>query len=155
VVAATIPGGLLLHHGQLEGARVQLPVQLRRRPEEPVNGETRSFYRTLLVEVSDLTYREGEWRLSERSGWPDNRSFESLVAWTWRLAGERRLVVVNLSAAPAQGRVKLPWPDLAGARWTLTDAFSRERFPRDGGELIDPGLFVDLPPWGFHVLRFG
>lgn len=154
VVAATVPGAVLLHHGQLEGARVQLPVQLGRRVDEPVDGEARAFYRTLLSEVSDLTYREGEWHLLERGGWPDNRSFVNLVAWSWRLVDERRLVVVNLSGAPAQGRVRLGWPDLSGSRWLLTDAFSRDRFPRDGDELLGSGLYVDLPPWGFHVLRF-
>jgi hypothetical protein len=26
---------------------------------------------------------------------------------------------------------------------------------RDGRELCDPGLFVDLPSWGWHVLALG
>jgi hypothetical protein len=154
VVAATVPGVMLLHHGQLEGARVQLPVQLGRRPDEAMDGELRAFYRTLLREVSDLTYREGAWQRLEPQGWPDNRSFLKLVAWSWRLGGDRRLVVVNLSDAPAQGLLRLGWPDLAGRRWLLCDAFSGDRFQREGLELLDPGLFVDLPPWGFHVLRF-
>jgi hypothetical protein len=29
-----------------------------------------------------------------------------------------------------------------------------ESFERAGDELTDPGLFVSLPPWGWHVLAF-
>ena len=36
---------------------------------------------------------------------------------------------------PAQARVRLPWDDLAGRRWELTDRLDGERFERDGDEL--------------------
>jgi hypothetical protein len=62
------------------------------------------------------------------------------------------VVVVNLSGACSQARVRFPWPDLAGRRLSLVDALADETFERDGGETVDPGLYVDLPPWGFHLL---
>ena len=62
------------------------------------------------------------------------------------------MVVVNLSDAPAQGRIPLPWPELAHGLRTLEELLTNARLDRDGSELVDPGLFVDLPAWGFHVL---
>ena len=61
-------------------------------------------------------------------------------------------MVVNLSGQPAQGRVPLGWADLRGHGWRLTDLLGDAVFERDGDELADPGLFVDLAPWQFHLL---
>jgi hypothetical protein len=60
--------------------------------------------------------------------------------------------VVNLSAAPAQAQIPLPWPDLPGREWNLLDLLSGADFPRDGGQLADPGLYVDLPPGQSYLL---
>ncbi len=66
----------------------------------------------------------------------------------------RHLVVVNLSSAPAQARVQLPWDDLRGRGWELTDRLSGESFERDGDELSGDGLYVGLDPWASHFLAF-
>jgi hypothetical protein len=42
---------------------------------------------------------------------------------------------------------------LAGKPWRLSDLFSEEVFERDGGEMRDPGFYVDLPAWRFHFFR--
>jgi hypothetical protein len=62
------------------------------------------------------------------------------------------VVVVNLSAAQAQAQVPLPWPDLPGRRWGLLDLLSGDDFRRDGGQLADPGLYVDMRPGQFYLL---
>ena len=86
----------------------------------------------------------------EAAGWPDNQSYRTSLAWSWRRAGDaRHVVVVNLSDQPAQGRIPLPWPDLPGRGWRLTDLLGGDDFDRDGDELADPGLYVELPPWQF------
>jgi alpha amylase-like protein len=149
---ATLPGARLFHEGQLEGHRVRLPVFLGRRPTEPTDPGVRAFYRKLLRAVHTPALRDGEWRLLERTGWPDNETFREVVAWAWERGRERRVIVVNLSARPAQARVRFPWPDLAGGRLTLADALTDEVYERDGGEAVDPGLYVDLPGWGVHFL---
>jgi hypothetical protein len=154
VAFATLPGGKLFHEGQLEGQEVKLPVQLGRRPAEGTNGELLSFYRKLIREIGSEALREGDWRLCDRSGWQDNASFENLLAWCWRKGEERRLVVINYSDTPSQGRVRLPWQDLDGRVWSLKDLFSGSMYERVGKEMIEPGLFVDLEPWGFHFLSF-
>jgi len=153
VTIMTLPGAKLLHEGQFEGCRVKLPVQLGRRPLEPADAELRSFYLKLVQEVSGKTFREGEWQLCDCSGWPDNQSWVNLVSWCWRKGKERCLIVVNLSAASAQGIILISWDDLAGRVWRLTDRFSGAVYERDGDEMQRTGLFVDLHAWSFHFMK--
>lgn len=152
VAVATLPGATLWHDGQFEGRHVQLPVFLGRRPAEAVDGPTDEFYRRLLAAVAQRHVCDGEWSLLIPTGWPDNPTHENLVAWSWTGPGAGHVVVVNVSDGAAQGRVPLPWPQLAGGVRQLRDLLSDARFDRDGAELVNPGFFVDLPPWGFHVL---
>ena len=69
--------------------------------------------------VADADLREATGACAHATGWPDNDSHRRLVAWCWASARLRHLVVVNLSDAPAQARVRLPWDDLAGRGWEL------------------------------------
>jgi hypothetical protein len=153
LVALTLPGARLLHEGQLEGHRVRLPVFLGRRPEEPADEALAAFYRRLLRATANPALRDGEWRLCNRSGWPDNPTYQNILAWCWAAGTTRVLVVVNLCERPAQAEVQVPWDDLRGKTWRLTDAFSGEVFTRSGDEMRDGHLYVALPPWGFHFLR--
>jgi hypothetical protein len=152
VVIATIPGAKLFHEGQFEGRKVRLPVFLGRRPDEPVDPDLPGFYRTLLKAASSEGLREGQWQLCERTGWPDNATYRNLIAWCWRSVGEYQLIVVNLSDSGAQGHVQLPWDELTGKSWQMTDLFTGQMYERRGDEMCNPGMYVDLPPWGFHVL---
>jgi hypothetical protein len=154
VTVATLPGATLWHEGQFEGRRVQVPVFLSRRPDEPLDSELAAWYRRLLATVAEHRVRRGTWRRLEAAGWPDNQSCRNLITWSWDggNGGGRHLVVVNLSPEPAQARVPLPWPGLAGRDWYLTDLLAERVFERDGAELTSPGLYVDLGPWQFHLL---
>jgi hypothetical protein len=104
--------------------------------------------------VRSPALREGEWLLCDTGGWPDNLSYRNLLAWCWRRQGEGTLVVVNDSDRHAQGRVRIPWAELKGRTWILTDVLNDGEYERSGDEMVDPGLFVDLKPYGFHALRF-
>lgn len=152
VTFATLPGARLFHEGQLEGRRTRLPVFLTRRPAEPADRDLEAFYRKLLGAIAAPALRAGTWRLLERTGWPDNPTFQNLVAWAWERGQQRHVVVVNLSDARAQARIPFPWSDLAAQHLRLVDAFTGESYDRDGQETMDPGLYVDLPAWGFHFL---
>ena len=154
IVTFTLTGTRLFHEGQLEGRRVRLPVFLSRRPEEAVDPSLQGFYRRLLAIIDNPAFRQGDWRLCERSGWPDNSSFEHLVAWTWRHTDDRWLVVVNLSDSTVQGGVRLGWDDIGGRQWQLSDLLSGVSYERAGNDLSSEGLYVDLGPWAYHFLRF-
>ncbi len=154
VAAATLPGAKLFHQGQFEGRRVKLPVQLGRQPQENPDEDLQAFYRSLLKVIRGSAFQEGEWSLCERSGWPDNPSYVNLVAWCWRRGEEKFLVVINFLHTRCQGRIRLPWPDLKGRTCLLVDVMHGERYERDGDEMLDQGLYVDLEAWQFHLLQW-
>lgn len=153
VAIATLPGAKLFHEGQFEGRKVKLPVQLGRRPVEPIDLDLQAFYRTLLKAVTGAGFRDGEWRLCERSGWPGNASYHNLLAWCWREGEERYLMVINLSDGRSQGCIRVPWDELAGQSWQLIDSLTGDVYERDGNEMRDPGLYVDLEGGKFHFLK--
>jgi hypothetical protein len=155
VAVLTLTGAKLLHEGQFEGRKVRLPVFLGRRPAEPVEDDLVAFYERLLKEVARAVFRDGEWRLCERSGWPDNPSHLNVLAWCWAKEEERCLVVVNFRQDASQARVHLPWDELKGKSWRLHDALSGEAYDRSGDEMRDAGLYVDLGPWQCHLFRVG
>jgi hypothetical protein len=154
VAALTLPGARLVHEGQLEGRRARLPVFLGRRPPETQDEGLKEFYRRLLEVVGGDTLKTGEWRLCECSGWPDNSSWRNLVAWCWSREAERCLIVVNLSPSPAQARLHFPWDAAGGTGIVLKDVFSGSTHARDQAEIVESGLFVDLPALGYHVFTF-
>ena len=152
-LVAAVPGGKLVHQGQLDGRAVRAPVFLARWRDETPDAALRAFYTALLRDAGTPPFRTGRWRLLECAGWPDNDTRQHLVACAWDDAADRRLVVVNLSSIRSQARVRLPWPDLAARAWRLTDTLNGDCFDRDGAELAAAGLFVDLKPWSVHWLR--
>ena len=153
VTIATLPGMKLFHEGQFEGRRTRLPVFLGRRPDEPVDRELQEFYAKLLQAIDRQVFREGEWRLCERTGWADNASFQNLVAWGWLKGEERCLIAVNLSDSPVQARIQAPWSDAAGGMWRLMDALSGATYECDGNEMLSPGLYVELRPLNCHFFQ--
>jgi len=150
VAVATLPGATLWHDGEFQGRRVHLPVFLARRPDEPVDSELQEFSERLVAAAADV--RQGEWQLLECTGWPDNDTHRNLLAWSWTGGDSRHVVVVNYSGQQAEGRVRLPWNDLAGRSWELAELLDSTTYERNGDELMDPGLYVDLGPWHWHML---
>jgi glycosidase len=149
VATLTQTGARLVHEGQLEGRRVQLPVFLARRPDEPVDAELKDFYARLFEALRDRVFRSGDWQLGERSGWPGNDTWQNLVVWGWR-GDSRKLVVVNLGGEAASGHISLPWDELRGRAWRLDGAAGDEHYERSGDDLRD-GLYVAVDPWYWQV----
>ena len=154
LTSSTLPGMKLFHEGQFEGRTVRLPVFLGRRPPERTDSGLEAFYTELLPLVNQAPLREGEWRLCERTGWPDNASFLNIVAWTWTHEEERYLIVVNLSDFHSQARVKVPWAETDAGSAHLVDLCSRTIYERNEGEMRMPGLYVDLGPWKYHFFQY-
>jgi len=151
VATATLPGTKLFHEGQFEGREIRLPVFLNRRPDEAVDHELQRFYANLLEAIDRPIFREGEWSLCDCTGWPDNASFQNLVAWTWVKDDERSVILVNLSDCAVQARVHVRWA--GGGKWLLMDALSGATYERDGDEMLSPGLYVELAPWKYHFFQ--
>ena len=153
VAILTLPGAKLLHEGQCEGFKVRLPVFLARRPDEAADPALADFYRKLLSETRGDAFRDGEWRLCERHGWPGDSTCRQVLAWCWRHGDERHLVVINFHPDPARARVEVPWDDLRGTTWRLDDPLSGASYDRSGDELRDGGLYFALEPWQAHLFR--
>ena len=157
LVTSLAPGLRLLHEGQLEGRRIRLPVQLGRRPEEPVDETVRAFYARLLVVLRDPTLHDG--RFVPLDVWPSaegERTHEGLVAFAWREDGPdgspRLVVIVNLRPEPAWARVPLgPAGFEAGRAYRLLDRLDGATYRRAGDEVCGPGLFVALRSRQSHL----
>ena len=153
VAILTLTGARLLHEGQFEGRKVRLPVFLGRRPAEPVDQDLAAFYGRLLQETNRDVFRNGAWRLCERSGWPDNQSCRNVLAWCWAKDDERYLIVINFRQEAAQAHVQVPWDELREKTWRLSDVLSGASYDRSGDEMREAGLYVDLQPWQCHLFQ--
>jgi hypothetical protein len=153
VAILTLPGAKLLYEGQFEGRRVRLPVFLGRRPKESPDQDLEAFYRRLLAATGPGVFRNGRWQICERTGWPDNSSYRNILAWCWEMDDGRYLTVINFSGAASQCLVRVPWEDLRGRSWKLADVLSGDAYERNGDEMVEVGLYVDRPAWGYHLFK--
>jgi hypothetical protein len=154
VIHATVPGMRFWHHGQLEGNRIRVPLQLGRAPIEPVRHELKEFSEKLLREVDHPVFHDGTWSMCETRGWSDNPSYKRLLAWCWRKGKERRLIAVNFTSEPAQGLVKLPVNWLPkGENFVCLDPLKGDKYKRPTADTSTAGLHVELKKWDYHFFR--
>jgi hypothetical protein len=156
LLAMGLPGARLLHEGQLTGARQRVPVQLLRRPREPVNAELGQMYQQLLQGLQGSGIGVGQGRLLRpRAAWPDNQTWRHFVTVQWQSAAEAfDLVVVNLVPHRGQCYVPLAIPNLAGHHWSMRDVLGTERYLRVGADLERQGLYLDVGPYAAQVFHF-
>ena len=97
--------------------------------------------------------RSGEWRLLEcLPAWKGNWTVDCFIAFAWQGPnGERLLVAVNYASNQSQCYVNLPFADLNNCSVQLRDLLSSAHYRRDGNELLERGLYLDIPPWSYHV----
>ena len=126
-----------------------------RGPKEPVDERVKKFYDRLLAVLRHEVVRNGDWQLLECvPAWDGNWTSDCFVAFGWQNGGEERLVVaVNYAPNQSQSIIRLPFADLRGQQWRLHDLLENARYDRDGNELQGRGLYVDLPPWRYHILK--
>ncbi len=147
------PGLRFFHQGQREGKRVRIPIHLGRGPSEPVDAEILSFYGRLIACLKDPAFRDGVWQLLAcRASWEGNATSDVFIAFAWTGPGEsRRLVAVNYADHRSQCFVRMPWDDLRGRVWRLSDRMGDDTYERPGDDLAERGLYLDVPAWGHHV----
>ena len=155
VVVATVPGMVLLHDGQLEGRTVKTPVQLVRRPDEPVSESARGFYEKLLSCVTSSVMREGEWRLlSPRAAWHDNPTWHDFLIFWWEHPSRGyRLVVVNYAPHSGQCYAELPVDHIECGALEFRDLMGEAVYVRDRAGLMSKGMYFDLQGYRFHVFE--
>jgi hypothetical protein len=62
-------------------------------------------------------------------------------------------VTANYAANQGQCYVRLPFPDLAGRSVRFKDLMGPASYDRAGNDVVAGGLYLDLPPWGYHVFE--
>jgi hypothetical protein len=115
------------------------------------------FYDRLLTAVRQSILRDGQWSLLECvPAWEGNWTWDGFVGFVWRGPGEQRTLIVG-NYAPNQGQcyVRLPFEELRGRSVRLRDLMSSAVYDRGGDDLLERGLYLDLPGWGYHVFEVG
>jgi hypothetical protein len=153
IVTYLSPGLRFFHQGQFEGRSKRISPHLVRAPLEPTDDAVQQFYERLLGVLRDSTVRDGEWRLLECApAWDGNWTWDCYVAWMWTgRTGAPRLVAVNYAGNQSQCYVRLPLPDGPGHALRFRDLMGSSSFDREKGDLEARGLYLDMPPWGYHV----
>ena len=155
IVAATVPGMFLIRDGQIDGARADVPIQLRREPGELADHDLHDFYCKLLRATGDEAFRLGQAiRLEPIQAWDGNGTHDGIVARLW--VGQHRqlrLAIANLTGEPAQAYIPLALPEFAGKVVRLEDQLDEIAYIRPGDDLLVRGLYVDLPAYGGHLFR--
>ena len=55
------------------------------------------------------------------------------------------MVIVNYAANQSQCYVKFPFADITGKQTRLRDLMSSEIYERSGGDMVNRGLYLDVP----------
>ncbi|MCU0720333.1 MAG: alpha-amylase family glycosyl hydrolase [Pirellula sp.] len=155
IVTYLSPGMKFFHEGQLEGRRVKISPHLIRRPVEEINVELQSFYGKLLGLLKEDFFRNGRWLLLDgKPAWPGDESYIRVISFRWKGQDGRHLIVsVNFSDLPASVRLRVSIDRTCASDVVLRDWFSETRENLHRGQIFNPGLEVNLEPWGFRVLE--
>jgi hypothetical protein len=155
VITFLSPGLRFFHQGQFEGRKKRISPHLVRAPREPIDAALQQFYERLLVGLRQSVVRDGDWSLLECvPAWDGNWTRDNFIVSIWLGGdGQRRLVAVNYGGSQSQCYVRLPLPDLTGRTVRLKDLMGSAGYDRDGDDLLLRGLYLDMPPWGYHVFE--
>jgi hypothetical protein len=155
VLALGLPGMRFLHDGQFEGLRRFARVQLTRRAHEPVDESIFRMYQQLLAAFKQSAVGRGDYAvLVPERAWPENPTAQCITVIQWQASGvegEFELVAVNLAPHNAQCFVRLSARGLAEGRWILSDRLGTEQWEREGGEMGERGLYLDLEARGARL----
>lgn len=156
LITSLIPGMLLLHEGQMEGNKIRSNVHLCRRLFEAGSPETLAFYEKLLALILANHLREGSWKwVQPKEAWPGNFTHQDFISFTRNHQQTGlHIFAINYSGHQSQCLFQLSDHPLPDGKITLEDLLAGRRFARDGTDLKTKGLFVDLPPWGYHWLHY-
>jgi hypothetical protein len=148
------PGLRFIHQGQMDGFVKRIPVHLSRGPSETVDGDLRDFYQRLLDCLRHPGV-QGDWRLLECSeAWEGNWTRDCYICFGWRTADQIALVAaVNYAPNQSQCYLQIPLDGFEGETVRLRDLMSPQVYDRDTDEVRAHGLYLDLPPWGYHVFE--
>ncbi len=153
VITYFIPGLRFFHQGQFEGRKKRISPHLVRAPRESPDRAIEEFYDQILAVLRRPIVKSGEWQcLTCQPAWEGNVSWDSFVAHSWKGSDEERmLIAVNYAPHPSQCYLNLPFPEIKNRSVRLKDSLGPASYIRDGNELLERGLYLDMQPWAYHV----
>jgi glycosidase len=155
IITFLTPGLRFFHQGQFEGRLKRISPHLVRAPIEAPNESLQGFYERLLSVLCRPTLRDGDWQLLECvPAWDGNWTLDNFLAFSWRGgSGDRILVVVNYGDHQSQCYVRPPLAGVDGRTVRFTDVMGTAIYDRADTDLAARGLYLDVPPWGYHVFE--
>jgi Alpha amylase, catalytic domain len=147
---STVLGMRFYQHGELDGRKIHIPIQLRRAAPEAPDPETQAFFAKILRVTNEDVFHCGTWRMLPVTPVADG-TFESLIVCEWRSRAAWKMVVTNISGGAAQGRIALTGSVEPSAQYTFDDELNGVQYQRDGNELHTSGLFVRREPFDAHL----
>ena len=145
----TLPGMRFYQESEIEGAKIHLPVALRRAVDEPPNPVSVALFRKDPRNDQAGHFSQGALEpAADRSEGDDTSG--NLVAYEWRFENAWKVIVVNLTGAASEGRISFGDRPLAGQQYVFHDELDDTRYPRSGDEIGGLGLFVRREAFGAH-----
>lgn len=148
-ITVLAPGARLIHEGQLAGWKVKAPVQLGRRLEEAADLVVEPFYEALLSEASQAIYHEGTFSLLSGAAHLPG----SMVAFSWTLGADWRVVVVNYADHPEHGVLALPEAFCQAGLMPMREVLSGRSATLVDDEIAGVTLTAGLPAFGVQIWR--
>jgi len=153
VITFLSPGLRFFHQGQFEGRSKRISPHLvrggRNSPIHRGNGSTRVSWQCSSNRRCGKA--SGPCSTACPPGMATGRGTTSWPGPGHAKDGHRLLITVNYAGHQSQCYARPLFGDPAGRRVRLKDLMSAASYDRDGIELGSRGLFLDLPPWGYHV----
>ena len=155
IITFLSPGLRFFHQGQFEGRLKRISPHLVRAPKQQVDEGLQKFYSSLLSTIKKPVFRNGWWKLLECvPAWNGNSTWDFFLAFAWEdRDGSRALVCINYSPHDSQCFVQFPFANTDGLSVRIRDMMNSAFYVRDGSELLENGLFLDLQAWGYHVFE--
>jgi len=155
IITYFTPGMKFFHQGQLEGYLKKIPVHLGRGPNEKPNKAIQAMYGRILDLLKEPIFKLGYWKMLEcRRSWEEDETNRHFLAFCWQHPDyQRHLITVNYSPEQAKCYVAMPFPELAGSTWRLSDRLGDEVYDRDGSQMLSEGLYLDVQPWSVHLFK--
>lgn len=144
VLISTIEGMKFYFDGQFEGSSIKLPVQLNRKPIEPINQKIKNYYDKILSISKEKIFIEGDWKmLNPISTGENDQSYNNIFAWQWLLNNQIRIVAINYSDSVSYCRLKFDVP-IEKSEIKLVDMITDTAYVRSISEIATQGLFIEL-----------
>ncbi|HEX5476199.1 MAG TPA: alpha-amylase family glycosyl hydrolase [Vicinamibacterales bacterium] len=148
-LVSTLPGLRFFYDGQLDGLRVQTPVQLGRTMEEAPSPAVQALYDRLLSAAKSPVFHEGTCTLLD----VDGAAGSPILAYAWRAGGTYAVVAVNVGENQADAHVRVDGAVPDGDPLAFADALSERTFCWHRADLDARGLYVQLPAGGAHLFH--